>query len=350
VTSLLLQPTRKGSCMRTHDLLAILLLWSGTTLATTGQERAAEVAHTIVGTAAPQLVLTTIDGDTIDLGKLYGRKGVYLKFWATWCVPCREQMPHLEKTFQQAGDDLAVFAVDAGFIDTLADVRAFRDQYGLTMPIAIDDGRLAEALSLRVTPQHVVIGRDGRVLYVGHLVDDRLEAALAEAKHPVAAHTASRPVHDVLPAPHVGDEVISFETKTIDGTVFRSQDASATRLTAFVFLSPWCEDYLEQSRPAVSASCRDVREQVEELANENAVRWLGIASGLWATQDDLREYRDTYHVTLPLTLDESGELFRSFDVRSVPTVVITDRDGRIIRRIEGSEPRLQTVLQSLSRP
>ena len=332
--------------MRNH-LLAVLLLWSGTTLATTGQERAAEVAHSLVGKPAPQLVLTTIDGDTVDLGKLYGRTGVYLKFWATWCVPCREQMTHLEETFQRAGDDLAVIAVDAGFIDTLADVRAFRDRYGLTMPIAIDDGRLADALNLRVTPQHVVIGRDGRVLYVGHLVDDRLESALAEAKKSATPRIASSAVGDAPPAPHAGNEITSFETKTIDGNPFSSRDATVTQPTAFVFLSPWCEDYLEQSRPAVSASCRDVRTQVEDLLSGNAVRWLGIASGLWATEDDLREYRDTYHVTLPLTLDESGTLFRSFDVRSVPTVVITDAHGRIVRRIEGSEPRLDAVLQSL---
>jgi len=240
-----------------------------------------------------------------------------------------------------------VIGVDAGFIDTLADVRAFRDQYGLTMPIAIDDGRLADALNLRVTPQHLVIGRDGRVLYVGHLVDDRLESALAEAKKSATPRIASSAVGDAPPAPHAGNEITSFETKTIDGNPFSSRDATVTQPTAFVFLSPWCEDYLEQSRPAVSASCRDVRKQVEDLLSGNAVRWLGIASGLWATEDDLREYRDTYHVTLPLTLDESGTLFRSFDVRSVPTVVITDAHGRIVRRIEGSEPRLDAVLQSL---
>jgi thiol-disulfide isomerase/thioredoxin len=160
-------------------------------MATTGQQRANEVGRSLVGTPAPQLVLETIDGDTIDLGQLYGKKGLYLKFWATWCVPCREQMPHLEKTFEDAGDDLAVIAVDAGFIDTIADVRAVRDEFGLTMPIAIDDGRLADALKPAGHAAATVIGRDGRVLYVGHLADGRLEDALAEAKQPVAARVAS---------------------------------------------------------------------------------------------------------------------------------------------------------------
>jgi hypothetical protein len=49
------------------------------------------------------------------------------------------------------------------------------------MPIAIDDGSLGAALNLRVTPQHVVIGRDGRILYVGHLDDGKLADALRRA-------------------------------------------------------------------------------------------------------------------------------------------------------------------------
>ena len=123
-----------------------------------------------------------------------------------------------------------------------------------------------------------MIGRDGRVLYVGHLADGRLEDALAEAKQPVAARVASVVVEGEVRTTSVGDAVAPFEATTLDGTVFRSQDARVVRPTAFVFLSPWCEDYLEKSRPAVSASCRDVREQVEGLVNDRKVRWLGIGS------------------------------------------------------------------------
>lgn len=53
----------------------------------------------ILGTPAPAIKLTTIDGDTIDLSELYGKKAVYLKFWATWCIPCRAQMPHFENVY-----------------------------------------------------------------------------------------------------------------------------------------------------------------------------------------------------------------------------------------------------------
>ena len=130
------------------------------------------------------MVVKTIDGQTIDLGALYGKKAVYLKFWATWCVPCREQMPHFERTYEQAGPDMAVIAIDVGFDDSVDEVRKVQKQLGLGMPIVFDDGSLGEAFHLRVTPQHVVIGRDGRIAYVGHMADEKLDAALAQARRP----------------------------------------------------------------------------------------------------------------------------------------------------------------------
>src|SRR5580693_7198069 len=149
--------------------LALLAATLGSARAdTNGQQLAQDAGRPLLGMPAPRLVLKTLDGATIDLGQLYGRQAVYLKFWATWCVPCREQMPHFEHTFESAGPDLLVVAIATGFNESRDDVIAYRRQLGLKMPIAIDDGRLAAAFHLRVTPQHVVIGRDGRIAYVGN--------------------------------------------------------------------------------------------------------------------------------------------------------------------------------------
>jgi peroxiredoxin len=80
-----------------------------------------------------------------------------------------------------------------------------------------------------------------------------------------------------------------------------------------------------------------MREQVSALAGSPETRWIGIASGLWATPEDLRRYRTAHGVEIPLTLDESGTLFRSFDVMQVPAALIVDAEGRIARRIEGGD-------------
>ena len=92
--------------------LLLLMLFSAQVLAETGEQHAQAAARGLVGTPAPRLVLKTIDGQTIDLASYYGKKAVYLKFWATWCVPCREQMPHLKHVYEQAGSDMEVIAVD----------------------------------------------------------------------------------------------------------------------------------------------------------------------------------------------------------------------------------------------
>jgi len=284
-------------------------------------------------------VLKTIDGATIDLGRIYGRQAVYLKFWATWCVPCREQMPHFERTFEAAGPDLAVIAIDTGFNDSLDEVLQYRERLHIKMPIVVDDGAAGAAFNLRVTPQHVVIGRDGRIKYVGHLADAQLDAALLAARtargDATSVASATSPASPpVLVRYKPGDALPKWSPKTIDGTRVPLADPDSRRPTLVIFLSPWCESYLATTRPAMSKNCRLMRERVDALSAETSVRWLGIASGLWATEADLADYRKEHGVQIPLALDDSDKLFRAFDVMQVPTAVLIGADGRFARRID----------------
>jgi thiol-disulfide isomerase/thioredoxin len=321
-----------------------------------GEQRAQAAGRAILGAPAPRAVIKTIDGDSIDLGGLYGKKAVYLKFWATWCVPCRQQMPHFEHAYEAAGPEMAVIAIDVGFNDSIEAIRAYRKQLGLTMPIVFDDGSLGAAFRLRVTPTHIVIGRDGRIQYVGHLADKELDAALIAAREgartPGTHHVTAAAVPNEAPAIAVGDLLPKRSLRTLDGQRFEFRQATATpKLTALVFLSPWCESYLATTRPEVSANCRNSRAQFTALATDPHVRWLGIASGLWANPEDLRQYRTQYRVTIPLTLDSSGQVFRAFRVNEVPTILIADADGRVVRRIEGGAAQdgaaLRKVLDGL---
>lgn len=337
---------RKAVCL----MGALGLMWAAVALgaSASGQQRAEDAGRELIGKPAPRLVLTTIDGATIDLAHLYGKQAVYLKFWATWCVPCRQQMPHFEHTYETAGPDLAVIAIDVGFNDSLDAIRDYQRKLGITMPMVLDDGRAAAAFNLRVTPQHIVIGRDGRIQYVGHLADEHLDAALAAAR---SAPTTSQAAVRAADAPVIhqyqaGDMLPPKAPRTIDGQLFPLRDPKAQRPTLLVFLSPWCESYLETTRPAVSQNCRRMREQVAALTNQTDVRWLGIASGLWASKDDLLEYRKKYGVAIPLSLDASGALFREFNVTEVPVALAVDKSGRILRRIEARELETPVALHA----
>jgi peroxiredoxin len=326
-------------------LLLLLMLFSAWVQAETGEQHAQAAARGLLGTPAPRLVLKTIDGQTIDLASYYGKKAVYLKFWATWCVPCREQMPHLKHVYEQAGSDMEVIAVDVGFDDTIEDVRRYRKEMGLKMPIVFDDGSIGEAFHLRVTPQHVVIGRDGRILYVGHEANEKLNAALLAARTSMPSNVATAVAASDSGA--ADKQLPDVTVPTLSGATFRL-NAANSQPTVLVFMSPWCETYLAKSRPAVAASCRAVREQVTPLSRDEHVRWLGIASGLWADQDGLRAYQQEHHLTMPLALDESGALFRRFRVMHVPTLLVFDAHGRLVRRIEGVDAQLGDELNALS--
>lgn len=324
-----------------------LLVFSMLVHAQTGEQRVQAAAHGLVGTPAPRLVLKTIDGQTIDLANYYGKKPVYLKFWATWCVPCREQMPHLKHVYEQAGSDMAVIAVDVGFDDTVQDVYRYRSEMGLKMPIVFDgDGAIGEAFHLRVTPQHVVIGRDGRILYIGHEANAKLDAALLAARKSAASNAVAAASEKDSGA--ADTQLPNLAVPTLAGDTFHLE-AVNRRPTVLVFMSPWCETYLAKSRPAVAASCRDVREQVTALvSHDDQVRWLGIASGLWASKGDLRAYQQEHHLTMPLALDDSGALFHRFGVMHVPTLLVFDAQGKLVRRIEGVDTQLGNELKALS--
>ncbi len=308
----------------------------------TAEELAEAAGAPLIGKFAPPVTLSTLDGRKIDLTKFYGRKPVYLKFWATWCVPCRLQMPHFENVERTLGDKIEVVAVNAGFNETKDAVRRYRETLGLTMPIVIDDGRLADALHLRVTPQHIVIGRDGRILHVGHLADTRLDKALAQAiAEPAATYSKGAAQRGTGPA-----RTSAPPLTTLAGDTLSLHDSA--RPTVVFFFSPWCESYLKISRPEMAESCRQARDQVAQAPRAPGVRWVGVAAGLWATQKDLAAYQRDHPLQMPLALDETGAVFRSFGISDVPAFVVLDRKGRVVARAQRADQANRAAAQARS--
>jgi len=307
-----------------------------------GATRAAQAGQPLIGQPAPAAVLRTLDGGTIDLATRYGRKPVYLKFWATWCAPCLKQMPGFERIHRQYGKRIDVIAVNAGFSDTEADVRAYRARNGLTMPIALDDGSLGRRLNLRVTPQHVLIGADGRIAYVGHLDDAALHAALDRVAQD---RVAAAPAQPVALAPQaqaarvfrVGDKVAGLDLPA----------GAAGKPRALVFFSPWCETYLRESRPATAQACRRVREDATRLMKEGGVDWLGVAAPLWTSAAELAAYAGAHPGTPPLALDRDGAAFAAFGIRAIPSVVLLDADGRVARVLGPEQRGLDAALRAV---
>jgi peroxiredoxin len=315
--------------------------------ASAGEDLAREASVPMLGKPAPVALLTTIDGDTIDLGRVYGTKPVYLKFWATWCTPCRQQMPAFQSRYEKLGDKIQVVAVNIGLSDDIDSIRAVRKKYGLTMPIVMDDGRLARLFNLKVTPQHVLIGRDARVAYFGHAENNNLDDAVQRV---LSQPPSLKPIVQTPVAERTyktGDVISGLIVTTTQGAKASLVANGSGRLRGVMYFSSWCEWYLEKSRPATAKACARSREAVERLATkDNGVDWIGIAGGPWSTAQDLADYRKRYNVTIPLALDLSGSLFRAFGIRDIPTIVLIDSSGRIIRVIASSEENLEALVES----
>jgi thiol-disulfide isomerase/thioredoxin len=117
------------------------------------------------GGATPPLVLQDLHGRTHRLADYRG-KVVLVNFWATWCEPCRDEMPSIERLRQSlAGKPFEVLAVNIG--EPLGRIERFLEKMPLGFPMLLDrDTGAAKAWKARVVPATFLVGPDGRIRYV----------------------------------------------------------------------------------------------------------------------------------------------------------------------------------------
>jgi len=118
-------------------LVVGLLLFRAPTSPGSGVLAASETAAPapVVGAPAPDFTLQTVDGENLRLSDLRG-KVVAVNFWATWCAPCRLEMPDLQERAERFPDRLAVIGVN--FAETAEEVAAFRREVGVDFPLLLD--------------------------------------------------------------------------------------------------------------------------------------------------------------------------------------------------------------------
>jgi peroxiredoxin len=115
-----------------------------------------------VGKQAPDFVLTDLNDKPQRLSDFRG-KVVFLNFWATWCKPCREEMPSMEvlhKNFEK--DGLVILAVSIDRVTTTKDIPPFIKGMNLTFPVLIDSwGKTDKPYKRMGVPETFIIDRDG---------------------------------------------------------------------------------------------------------------------------------------------------------------------------------------------
>ena len=261
-----------------------------------------------------ELPIEVHDGAAVRLQDLVGKKPIYLKFWASWCVPCRQQMPHLEGIYEKYSDELEIVSVNIWINETEEALVATREEFGLTVPIAIDaGGELAQAFDFIGTPYHVLIDLDGDVVHTGHQADADLDGKIESL--------ASRETSG-----------LSKLAVTPSGTTPSVAAHEAEGLSVLFFTATWCDWYLEESRPEMSAACiraqRNMNRVHEMIPDLNIV---GLATRLWTGEKELEEYVDKYDIRHSIAVDETNDAFFALNVKTVPTLIVL-QDGEELYR------------------
>ncbi len=164
---------------------AILLATASCAVASSADIRTSSPANQVPDRTAgkvPDLRLESLDGDMFTLSDHVGSSVILMSFWATWCAPCLEELPHLEALYQQRKNDgLLVVAISMDEPSTMAQVVPTARRLGLTMPVLIDSqGRAARLYNHeKDAPKTVIINKQGQIAYQakGYIPGDELKLA-----------------------------------------------------------------------------------------------------------------------------------------------------------------------------
>ena len=144
----------------------------------TGDQRTGDAR---LGSPAPQISLVALDGGRLTLAKYRG-KPLWVNFFATWCPPCKDELPEIERRYQGLrGHGLVVLGVDQQETPSL--VKPFIARFGLRYPVVIDrEGQGAITYDLIALPTSVFIDRRGvvRFIQIGEMSPLIMDAALGK--------------------------------------------------------------------------------------------------------------------------------------------------------------------------
>ena len=134
------------------------------------------------GNRAPAFTIETLDDEVVALSDLQDRV-VLLNFWGTWCGPCRREMPEFQKAYEEWHEQgFEILAI--AYNDTEEAMGAFRDEFALSFPLALDDsGEINDAYGIQTRPSSYLLDRDGVILarHFGLMTEAQLSEMLNAA-------------------------------------------------------------------------------------------------------------------------------------------------------------------------
>jgi peroxiredoxin len=139
------------------------------------------------GEKAPDFTLPDLDGNNATLSKITGKGPVYINFWATWCGPCKREIPELVKLYAEYEDrGFKVLAISIDDSRTQGKVKSFVKNYSMDFPILLDSNGdvFRRKYKARAVPYGFLIDNDGNVIHVARGYMPGMEKTLVEKMTP----------------------------------------------------------------------------------------------------------------------------------------------------------------------
>lgn len=128
---------------------------------------------------AIDFTLENLNGEEVTLSDYYGQGPVLISFWATWCKPCKQELPKLNELYKKYSDKgFQVFALSVDAEKSVAKVKPYVEAHGFEFPVLLDtDGETARDYYAQVVPYSVLINKDGKIVWshMGYKRGDEIE-------------------------------------------------------------------------------------------------------------------------------------------------------------------------------
>ena len=275
---------------------------------------------------------TVFGGSPVSLKAVIGKEPVYLKFWATWCLDCRKELPHLQETYENYRDKIAIYAVNLNINETDEYIEKLQTKHSLTIPIVMDNnGSIAGNFQFEGTPFHVLIDATGKVIYTTYKDDEALANNLQQLANQKTLTVIDNSAQVEKPA-HV---------------------KSSLRGLSLVYLATtWCDWYMKDIHPEMSSNCIRATILVNDLYRQKPdIALQSYVSHLWTDEKYLDEYKEKFSIKYPVKIDCNGTVARYYQTTEYPTLLVFNdgkETGRFTRfdKPEAVMAKINTLLQN----
>jgi thiol-disulfide isomerase/thioredoxin len=263
----------------------------------------------------------------ISLNTYIGHQPVYLKFWASWCMECRQELPNLEKNYVKYKDRIAMFAVNLNINETAETIKNFHKNQSMTIPIVLDNnGSIARNFTFKGTPFHVLINARGKVVYTTYKDDAQLATNLAQL---------------------AGERKVIADKNVLQVPANNTTNAPLpTGLSLVFFSTTWCDWYMKDLHPEMASNCINAINTVDQLYRSKPELSLqAYVTHLWTEEKDLDDYRRKFSIPYPVSIDQNNERFQHHHAQQYPTLIVFKNGKEIARFTQFDNP--EHVLKAL---